>query len=174
MKAQLGEITKKMEESLEPLLLRYQSFSPSEQLIINGLGVLIVIVLVFVLIWMPVYQWKNEKQALYQRQQELVAWINTKAPLVAGRGAREGQLPRGQTLQSVIARDAQRVKIQLQRTEPRGQNLRVWVNEVPFDNLMTWLLALEKRFGIATEDVSIEHKPAQEGSVKATIEFTAG
>lgn len=171
MKAQLTEVTRKVEEAMEPLLLRYQSFTPVEQLVVTALGVLIVLVLIFVLIWMPVYQWKNEKVAEYERQQELVAWIHAQGPKVKGRSGGGGKLPPGQTLQSVITRDSQRIKIVLQRTEPKGQNLRVWVNEVSFDLLMRWLLDLKRRYGIETVDVAIEYKPNLKGAVKATLVF---
>lgn len=174
MKAQLTEVQRKVEEAIEPLLLRYHSFTPVEQLVVTALGVLIVLVLIFVLVWMPVYQWKNEQVAEYQRQQELVAWINAQAPRVQGSGGGSGQLPKGQTLQSVITRDSQRVKIVLQRTEPKGENLRVWVNEVSFELLMRWLLDLDRRYGIETVDAAIEHKPNLKGVVKATLVFAAG
>lgn len=172
MKAQLSEASRKVEEALEPLLLRYQSFTPVEQLVVMALGGLIVLVLIFILIWMPVYQWKNAQVAEYERLQSLISWVHQQGPKIKGRSDGAGKLPAGQTLQSMITRDSQRAKIVLQRTEPKGQNLRVWINEVSFDVLIKWLLDLRRRYGIEAVDASIEHKSNEKGAVKAVLVFS--
>jgi general secretion pathway protein M len=139
--------------------------------VLNALGVLIVLVLIFVLVWMPVYQWKSEQLDRYEELNDLVAWIHAKAPAVSGKRGGTKKLPRGQSLRAVIARDAQRANIVIQRTEPKGEDLRVWVNEANFESLMAWLVALQNRFGVETLDAAIEYKPSQKGMVKATLVF---
>ncbi|MEJ2670141.1 MAG: type II secretion system protein M [Gammaproteobacteria bacterium] len=169
---QVAELTRKLEDVMTPVSLRYNALSPVERLTLAGLSGVIVVVLTIVLIWTPLYEWKENKLRSLLSYGGLVSWIQSEAPKVRQQGG-NARLPAGQSLQAVLVKDAQRAKVTLQRYEPKGENeLRVWINEVDFEVLIGWLDNLQRRYGVSVTDVAIEHKPTSPGVVKATIVFS--
>jgi len=163
----IEQFNQRLGVTLAPAIARYQSLSALEHLIVLSLAWLIVIVLVFALVVMPVYRWQQEKQLYYQNQLDLVTWMKGHAGAFDQNTA---NLPRGQTLQTVVIRDANRSNIKLQRYEPKGNSqLRVWVNQVGFKALMDWLASLQQQYGVVVSEVSVDHKPSAPGTVKATV-----
>jgi general secretion pathway protein M len=53
--------------------------------------------------------------------------------------------------------------ITLSRIQPRGEDLQVWIDEVPFNRLLTWLGALQSKQGItaASLDLNSTETPGQ-------------
>lgn len=61
----------------------------------------------------------------------------------------------------------------LRGTQPNATGgVRVQLEAAPFDALVTWLDALDRRYGLAIESITVDRTPAP-GMVNASISFTA-
>ncbi|MDB6083907.1 MAG: hypothetical protein JWN43_1788 [Gammaproteobacteria bacterium] len=105
------------------------------------------------------------------RRQDL-AWIRMNAPEIqAGGGsaaADTGEAP--VVLVDRIGREAG-LGNALRGTQPSGAGVRVQLEAAPFDTLITWLAALDERYGLAIESISVDRAPLT-GLVNANITFT--
>jgi general secretion pathway protein M len=59
----------------------------------------------------------------------------------------------------------------LRGTQPNGNGVRVQLEAAPFDTLITWLDALDRRYGLAIESITVD-RAARPGVVNASITFT--
>lgn len=57
---------------------------------------------------------------------------------------------------ALITKQAKIAQINLKRFEPDDQNLRIWLDDVAFDNAARWLETLTRDYGINVKQISIE------------------
>jgi len=53
----------------------------------------------------------------------------------------------------------------------RRTGVRVQLEAAPFDTLVTWLAALDERYGLAVDSITVDRN-AQPGTVNASITFS--
>jgi general secretion pathway protein M len=58
----------------------------------------------------------------------------------------------------------------LRGTQPSGNGVRVQLEAAPFDTLLTWLAALDEKYGFTIESISVD-RTAVPGVVNANISF---
>lgn len=157
-----------IQNSLDPLRRRYDSLSQSERMIVNGLGVLLVIVLVFLLLILPAQRSVSDAEMKLAGKQKLMSWMkeNEQAARMAAAGG-TGRSSSDQPLQSVVTTTAPAMGLTVKRIEPESDDkLRVWLEKVSFDKTVRWLHQLESRYGIRIVNISIDAERA-EGLVTA-------
>ncbi len=91
------------------------------------------------------------------------------------RGARPDG-PGRETLLAIISKTSRKngIKDAMKRITPEGSDkARIWLEEVPFDQLISWVLAINSRYGISVEsiNVSAEDRP---GLVRAKLTLVTG
>ncbi len=62
----------------------------------------------------------------------------------------------GTPILALITQQAKIAQIDLKRFEPDDQNLRVWLDDVAFDNAARWLETLTRDHGVNVKQISIE------------------
>ncbi len=58
----------------------------------------------------------------------------------------------------------------LRGTQPNGRGVRVQLEAAPFDTMVGWLAALDERYGLAIESITLD-RTAKPGLVNASITF---
>ena len=99
------------------------------------------------------------------RQQELLAYIQestTKYRLAKKSG---GSVNRGGSLSTIVNRVAKQHQINIDRMQPQGEQIQVWVDEVSFNQLLQWLNDLTLKQGLQINSIDVS-KGNSEGSVK--------
>jgi general secretion pathway protein M len=100
-----------------------------------------------------------------------LAWMRVNAPEVqAGGGtlaADTGEAP--VVLVDRVGREAG-LGSAMRGTQPSGTGVRVQLEAAPFDTMITWLAALDARYGLAIESISVD-RAAKPGVVNANITF---
>jgi general secretion pathway protein M len=59
----------------------------------------------------------------------------------------------------------------LRGTQPNGNGVRVQLEAAPFDTMVAWLAALDERYGLSIESITLD-RTAKPGLVNASITFT--
>lgn len=106
----------------------------------------------------------NELQNAEETYQELLSI----APLAMANG-QSGQAFSISSLNSEIRRQAVRYGLSIQRFEPQGDNLRVWLEEARYPSVVKWLAGLES-MGITQAELTLENEN-KPGFVSVRVTF---
>jgi general secretion pathway protein M len=140
------------------------------------MAVAVILVLLYVALWQPAAAYMKRAEVKLQQAQDLLTLIHTnQAVLAASAAPAEGSKPilDSQQLVSSVTNLARQNQLTLKRFEPSGDNkLKVWVDDVPFNNMITWLSQLQEKLGIRVELVTID-KSDQEGRVSARLTLSS-
>lgn len=126
------------------------------------------------LIWLPLLDRLDEARRSSLRLQTDLAWMEQAAATLRTAGADGHSAPgqaRTQSLLGLVDVTARRAALvgTLRRVQPEGaQDVRVWIEDAPFDAVMLWLNELEQGYGIAVLSLVVDRLPAS-GRVNARI-----
>lgn len=135
----------------------YEAAAPREQLALKILGVFLSILVAALLIVAPLHQFNKNATADYREQQETLAWMESNRHLVNA-AAPSARQP-GTSLLTVANQSARNFGLGFKRYEPRGDNgLNLWLEKVPFNQVVKWLGALERDFGVVAADFSVSRR----------------
>lgn len=139
----------------------WHNLQAREQRILTGGAVVVLLLLLYLLVWEPYQQEKQRLQeAVAAKQRDLQAMQQAAAEIDAlRRSGAGGQLPAGQSIMGIVDSSAKQFNLGagIKRLQPEGeQAVKVWAEQVSFDDLVRWLDELQKRYGIAIHTLSIE------------------
>ena len=107
-------------------------------------------------IYQPIVQRAELAQSQVRSEKQLLSWVENKAnDIVAlrGSGAKTlSPLPFNQAVSS----SARRFNIELVRVQPRGEEMQVWVQPLPFNQLVSWLEYLQQNHGVEAEFLDLD------------------
>jgi general secretion pathway protein M len=134
---------------------KYSQLTEREQRLVLLSVVVGVIGLFYWLVWAPLNHSIATNHKAVEQQQQLLTWVQKNAARaiqlrsVKGVGANfNGSLPQA------VNQTAAQVDIAISRMQPQGEELQVWVDQAPFNDVLSWLQALEK-MGIIILDLDI-------------------
>lgn len=162
----------------EPLLARYRELLPRERLIV-GLGVLLLAAtLVYLALWEPFAKARSRQEAALADERALAERLEVIGAAVnKARASGQGQIQGGgQSLLTLVdqAGRAPELGKAPTRLQPEGETeVRVWFEDVSFDNLSRWLNKLQTGSGVTVINADIE-KRAAPGVVNARLTLVRG
>ena len=145
------------------------------RLVLIGAALLIVM-LIYVAMWEPLVSNVENLRSSTAEQRSVLLWMQQAAQevrqLSGASGARINPTS-GQSLLSLVDRTAKSGKLglALKRVQPDGeQRVRVWMEGAAFDDIVSWLVQLETRYGVRIDDSVFEVKE-EAGRVDARLVF---
>ncbi|GLQ73147.1 type II secretion system protein M [Vibrio penaeicida] len=135
----------------------WQSISQREQRLMAGCSFL---VLAFAIYWggiAPLNERADTAQTKIASEKQLLDWVTKSANSITTLRAVSGGSVNvsGQPLNQVVSSTTRRYQIELIRMQPRSESLQVWVQPVPFNQLVSWLADLREQHGIEVEFLDI-------------------
>ncbi|MNF48119.1 Type II secretion system protein M [compost metagenome] len=145
----------------------WRGISTREQRLVAVGGGIFLIGLCYWLIWQPVANRIAERERQVINQQQTLAWLKEKGQEVLAMQAGSGrQIDTSGTLDGVVNRTAFNQKIKIARLQPQGQELQVWIDTVPFDDLLLWLATLSDQHGVQVQIIEVARENLAPGLVK--------
>lgn len=149
-----------------------------EQRILIGGAAALVLLALYALVWDPYHQeMARLKQAVSTKHLDLQTMQQTAGEIDRlRRSGAGGTLPAGQSVMGVVDSSAKRFNIgtAIKRIQPEGERaVKVWAEQVPFNDLIRWLDDLQKGSGIAIHTITIERQEV-DGMVNARLELRGG
>ena len=138
------------------------------------IGMLLTALLITFGMLLPAHRFADEAALEYRQRQSLFAWMqaNESRARVLNRPLQVGENVTKESLLSMLTSAAQNHDISIKRFEPRdGNELRVWLENVPFNNVILWLDRLQRLHGIDTGQITVTGQE-QVGLVSAVIVLT--
>lgn len=140
---------------MDQLKSMFLQLSGREQRLVMISAGLIVVAIFYWGIWSPLNTSIDRAQKAVKNQTELLAWVQKNAnramQLRSSSGAKSslsGSLPQA------VNQSASRMKIIISRMQPQGDEIQVWIDQAPFNDLLSWLQLLEKT-GVSILDIDI-------------------
>ena len=150
---------------------RWEALEQREKLSLQVLGVALALVIAYFAIWQPAKGFMDAQQTLVQERADLLALVKSsrEALASASKGSGTGAALNSQQLVSTVTNLARKQSLNLKRFEPSGESkVKVWVEDVSFDLLVSWLSNLDKNVKVKVEQISVEKQDAP-GVVSARI-----
>lgn len=171
--ARLAALAAQAEPHLAPLLARYRELQPRERLIVAiGAGVL-ALTLIYLVLWEPFAKARERQLAALADERAFAERLESISAVIqraraSGQGAVQGG---GQSLLTLVDQAARLPELGKAptRLQPDGeQEVKIWFEDVPFDNLGRWIGILQSRYGISVSGAEIERR-ASPGLVNARL-----
>lgn len=145
----------------------WRSISSREQRLMAVGGSCLLIGLFYWIVWQPIANRIAERERQVLSQQQTLAWLKEKGEeVLAMQGGQGRQLDTSGTLEGVVNRTAFNQKIKIARLQPQGQELQVWIDTVPFDDLLIWLASLADQHGVQVQVIEVARENLAPGLVK--------
>ena len=137
----------------------YQRLSEREQRLVQISAMVIVVGFFYWVIWAPLNQSLETDRKALVAQQELLSWVQKNANRAiqlrgAGSDTSSGTSSFSGSLPQAVNQTAGGLNIAISRMQPQGEELQVWVDQASFNDVLTWLQALEK-MGVSILDLDI-------------------
>lgn len=114
----------------------WQSLQKREQQLVLCAAVTLVVAAFYWLLWAPLHQsYQTQQQQLRQVSQQLLQVRSF--PAVSAQTKVQGSLT------DIISSSARSHKVQVSRMQPQNDQMQVMLNDISFDQLLTWLHELQ-------------------------------
>jgi general secretion pathway protein M len=143
----------------------WQQLNLREQRLVMAMSAVIAVFVLYGLIWQPLNESIAASKLKLERQQTLLAWVeeNTQRYQQAKRnGAMNSS---SASLSSIVNRTSRANDITITRMQPQGDDLQVWIDEISFNQLLSWLEQLASRENLQVKNIDLSSAD-QEGVVR--------
>ena len=148
------------------LMTLWQQRTRRERHLLLGMGVMLIIGLVYYALWQPWQSRETQWRQTLTREQASLQWMRQQSPLLQQlRQQKSPAAPQEPT--TVIMREAARHGIAIVRLQPQGARLGLSVQPADFQALMAWLDALGQA-GMTTVTLTVAAVAQQPGRVTVT------
>lgn len=148
------------------LMTLWQQRTRRERHLLLGMGVMLIIGLVYYALWQPWQSRETQWRQTLTREQASLQWMRQQTPLLQQlRQQKSPAAPQEPT--TVIMREAARHGIAIVRLQPQGARLGLSVQPADFQALMAWLDALGQA-GMTTVTLTVAAVAQQPGRVIVT------
>jgi len=137
---------------------RYETAAPREQLAVKILGGFLLAMILIFMVLLPLHRYNSNAIADYRGQQETLAWMQSNRGAI-GQAAAKPRAP-SDSLLSLATKAARAAGVGIKRYEPSGDGLNVWLEQVPFNQVVQWLEALQRDYGIVPSDLTASKRDA--------------
>lgn len=140
---------------MDKLKSMFNQLNDREKPLVIVSAILVVFAIFYWGIWSPLNTSLERERKAVENQKELVAWVQKNANrAVQLRSSGSANRAFSGSLPQVVNQSASRMKIAISRMQPQGDELQVWIDKAPFNDVLSWLQSLEKT-GVAILDVDI-------------------
>lgn len=148
------------------LMTLWQQRTRRERHLLLGMGVMLIIGLVYYALWQPWQSRETQWRQTLTREQASLQWMRQQTPLL--QQLRQQKSPAApQEPSTVIMREAARHGIAIVRLQPQGARLGISVQPADFQALMAWLDALGQ-VEMTTVTLTVAAVAQQPGRVTVT------
>ena len=142
---------------------RWQQLAPREKQSLILMSVVVLITLFYFALWKPLKTGIEDGQLRLKAQTHALLKIRQQAAEVrqlrSGGAGKQTIIGDSSSLLGLIERSAKQKNINgnLQKVQPEGQReVRVWMENASFDQLISWLDLLSSRYAIQITEISVE------------------
>ncbi|MDW6018609.1 type II secretion system protein M [Vibrio plantisponsor] len=141
---------------IAPLQHWWQSINHREKVMVSICALLAVVAIVFWGVLQPLNERGVQAQNRIQTEKQLLAWVTDSADKITALRKQGGVVRTSTPLNQVITSSTRQFKIELIRMQPRGEMMQVWIQPVPFTQLVAWIAYLKEQQGVDVDFMDIK------------------
>ncbi len=154
------------------LLAWWNGLAYREQQLLGVCSVILVIGVFYWGIWSPINNAEYELLQDVQKQQRTLTEIKQKGNRILALKKSGAKTARDGSLSSIVNSTARAYGLTITRMQPQGNKIQVWMDEVPFDDLLGYLDDVVQKKGLSLDNLDIAETDAA-GIVKVRrIQFS--
>lgn len=151
---------------------------PGERRTLTIGGVALTLILIYFAGWVPLQEGVASLEGQVHEQQLLKRWMEQSAAEVRQlrRGDTTKKLEPGRSLLALVDQSLRSGQLasSLKRIEPEGESgVKVWLEQASFDEMMSWLLGLERQYGVMVSSLTVDRQSSA-GRVDANLSLKGG
>ncbi len=140
---------------MDKLKQKFHQLSEREQRLMLISAVAIAIGAFYWLVWAPLNTSLAQERIALENQQSLLSWVEKNAnKVIQLRGSGKASASFNGSLPQAVNRSADKLGIAISRMQPQAEELQVWVDQAPFNDVLAWLQELEDQ-GIVILDLDV-------------------
>ena len=148
---------------------RIQELERKEKLAILALSIFLAFLMFFLVIWLPIYEYREKQRDSYQRSLDLLLYLQSTEEEARSVKVEGSKRMSGQTLLTKVTRTAKTAGIQPARLQPEGNDsVSIWFDSVSYRELMLFLERLQSREAIYIIQLSVD-KGNQSGKISSRV-----
>jgi general secretion pathway protein M len=152
---------------------KWTRISARDRWALGGLAFFLILIVLYIAIVRPINQYRQNATSRYTSNAELVTWIESNRARLSAPNTNDTQVSnrRGRSLVAIFNESSREYQLDISRVEPKAQNMvRLWLDAVKFNDLITWFGVLHEEYGIAIQDISIDQTDTA-GVVRVNVTF---
>ncbi len=149
----------------------YQHQTPRDQLIVRLVAGLLLLAIVFSVFFAPLLKQHDALSNELTKKLGFYQLMMDNAPQFGGRAAVASS--DGKSLLASVGNQARASQVRMTRYEQDGDSLRVWLDDVSFDNTMIWIETLSQTHRVFVSQINID-RTDNSGLVDVRVTFTQG
>jgi len=154
---------------------RFDALAPRERLLVLIGGFVGMLTLLYLLVWEPLVLAHSAREHDLEAARALANRIESVSAELASQGSGTA-VNRSLSLLAAVDQTSRSPTLGKAptRIQPEGdREVKIWLEDVPFDNLLRWLVELETRYGIAASSAEVD-RGAMAGTVNARLTLVRG
>lgn len=133
----------------------WNGLASREQQLVGFASVFLVIGIFYWGIWTPISNAEADALRNLNAQQQTLAYVKQTANKIAGLKQAGNKPSMKGSLSSVVNQTAGQYKLVITRMQPQGDKIQVWMDDVPFDALLSYLTDLVQQKGLSLESIDL-------------------
>jgi len=144
--------------------LWWQQLNLREQRLVSVVAGVFIVFAFYSFVWQPLNENIAKAEKKIQTQQVLLTWVSDNIVRYQSTKGNSAKKSSG-SLSSIINRSANQYNFVITRLQPQGNDMQVWIDSVPFSQLLFWLEHLGNKEGLQVKAIDLT-AAEREGEVK--------
>jgi general secretion pathway protein M len=147
----------------------FSQLEKRDQIAVAALALFLGALLLYFAVWTPVRSYQQDSLARRDSQLSLLHYMRASEKQARSSTTGKKVQASGQSLITDVSSSAQQAGIKPNRLQPEGNDaVSVWFDNVPFDQLVSWIEQLSDQRGISVRQIAIDRQDVP-GTVNARI-----
>ncbi len=143
----------------------WQQLDLREQRLVSVMTFVFVIFVFYSFIWQPLNENLMKAEKKLQRQQALFTWVSDNVARYQKTKGKSRLSKNGGSLSSIINQTASQYDLVITRLQPQNNDIQIWIDSAPFNQLLFWLEHISNKEGIKVKAIDLTASEV-EGEVK--------
>jgi general secretion pathway protein M len=133
----------------------WQQLNNREQTLVAVMSAVLAIFLLYSVVWQPMNESLDNANKKLVRQQTLLTWVTENTNRYQKAQGNSGNAQSSGSLSGLVNRSANTYELTITRMQPQGDDIQVWLDSVPFTQLLFWIEHLASNENIKVKAIDL-------------------
>lgn len=135
----------------------YAEKSPTDQKVIIAIVLLCLGTIVYLAMWKPLLEYRDNQALRYERAQSLIDWVSLNKSALQASGQNKATGPQQKSLIPIVTAGANLRQLKLNRLQPEQDgSVSISLQSQSFDQSLRWLVDLETNNRLLIDRISVD------------------